>query len=288
MGKHEDQLCAMCATGLLGSTAYLVNGARRRGRRRKPARLLICEPCHRRGAPDPDTGRTRAASTRQTATVEWWGLAGRGTPLPPQACIAGCGLTVIRGAEPLMRGVTCSRACRTSLTRKRHGGHGSGRPCGTCGDPVTTGRADSAYCNAACRQKAYRRRKADADRAAHRAVDRNPSRKTDRKPARNSARPADPVAGLLAALAPFVAGGLVLDISQTLYKALYRLHTAHLRGHDQTTPLARLAAMNPDRVKIPDTTAGHRLRTALHHLHPTPTRSRSRSNHTGTAPHPQP
>lgn len=257
MGKREDPPCVMCATGLLGGTAYVVDGSWRRGRRRKPARFLVCEACYERGAPDPATSLTLPASTRRTATVEWWDLAGRGTPLPPQDCIAGCGLTVVRGAEPLMRGVTCSRACRTSLTRKRHGGHGSGQPCGACGEAVTAGRADSAYCDAACRQKAYRRRKADADREAD---------------------PVDPVPELLAALAPFVAGGMVLDISQTLYKTLYRLHTAHLRGHDQTAPLAKLAATDPDRVKIPDTAVGRRLRIALHHIRLAPPRMPSRNN----------
>lgn len=148
----------MCTTGLLGGTAYVVDGSRRRGRRWKPTHLLVCEACYERGAPDPETGLTRPASTRRTTTAEWWDLAGRGAPLPPQACIAGCGLTVVRGSEVLMRGVTCSRACRTSLTRKRNGGRGSGRPCGACGESVTAGRADSAYCGAACRQKAYRRR----------------------------------------------------------------------------------------------------------------------------------
>ncbi|MFJ1744584.1 hypothetical protein ACIOG4_38855 [Streptomyces microflavus] len=286
MGRREDQLCVMCTNGLLGGTAYVVDGSRRRGRRRRPARFLVCKPCYERGAPDPETGLTRAASTRQTAAAQWWDLAGRGPALPPQPCIAGCGLTVVRGAEPLMLGVTCSRACRTSLTRKRHGGQGSGLPCGACGEPVTTGRADSAYCNAACRQKAYRRRK--TDRAAPKAAARTPALTRDRKPAPKAARPADPVPELLAALAPFVAGGLVLDISQALYRSLYRLHTAHLRGHDQTTPLARLAAMDPDRVKIPDTAAGRRLRTALHQIRPAPTPTRSRNNHTGTDPHPHP
>lgn len=153
----RPRFCVMCAADLLGGTAYLVDGVRR-GRRPKFARFLICGACYERGLPDPDAGRTRAVSARRTETAEWWGLAGRGEALPPQACVAGCGLIVVRGAEALMQGVTCSRACRTSLTRKRNGGLGSGRPCGACGEPVTTGRADSAYCDGKCRQKAYRRR----------------------------------------------------------------------------------------------------------------------------------
>ncbi len=93
----------MCGTGLLGGTAYLVDGARRQGRR-TPARFLICESCYERGCPDPETGLTRAVSTRQTQSIEWWDLVGRGAALPPQACIAGCGLVVVRGAEKAMRG----------------------------------------------------------------------------------------------------------------------------------------------------------------------------------------
>ncbi|MGC5530412.1 hypothetical protein [Streptomyces sp. SR-10] len=249
----------MCATGLRGGTAYLVDGVRH-GRRRRGTirftRLLICETCYERGCPDPDAGRTRAVSARRTKTAEWWGLAGRGPALPTQLCFAGCGLTVVRGAEALMRGVACSAACRTSLTRRRNGGRGSGRPCGACGTPVTTGRADSAYCDAACRQKAYRRRA------------------TDRAPTPNPA-PDDPLSTpgpdpdleLLAALIPFV-NGTTLGISQTLCKALYRVHVTHLRGHDPGEFIARLASVNPDRIRIPDTDDGRRLRAALRALGP--------------------
>ena len=237
MGTREGfRLCEMCGTALLGGTAYLVDGVRRLGRRREFTRFLICESCYEQGRPDPDTGLTRAASVRRSESAEWWGLAGRGAALPPQECVAGCGLVVVRGAEVLMRGVTCSRACRTSLTRKRNGGRGSGRPCGSCGEPVTAGRADSAYCGAGCRQKAYRRRQAS--------------------------RASDPVPELLAALTPFVVDS-VPGISQALYKALYRVHVAQLRGHDPGEPLAKLASMDPERVKIPDTHDGRRLRVSL-------------------------
>lgn len=244
-------------------------------RRRRPARsppgatrftrLLICDACYERGRPDPDTGLTRAASARRTGTVEWWGLAGRGTVLPPQACGAGCGLTVVRGAEVLMRGVTCSAARRTSLTRRRNGGRGSGRPCGT---PVTAGRADSAYCDAARRQKAYRRR-----RAADRTPNPTPAPVPDdpvSTPVPDDLVPApapNPAPELLAALIPFV-NGTTLGISQTLYKTLYRVHVAHLRGHDPAEHIAKLTSLNPDRIKIPDTDDGRRLRASLRALGP--------------------
>lgn len=168
---------------------------------------------------------------------------------------------MVRGAEVLMRGVTCSAACRTSLTRRRNGGRGSGRPCGACGTPVTAGRADSAYCDAACRQKAYRRRTAD--------------RTPNPAPAPAPAPAPNPVPELLAALIPFV-NGTTLGISQTLYKTLYRVHTAHLRGHDPAEHIAKLTSLNPDRIKIPDTDKGRRLRASLRTLRP------------AQNPHPQP
>ncbi|MGX1952670.1 hypothetical protein ACWIGY_20525 [Streptomyces anulatus] len=268
----------MCATGLRGGTAYLVDGVRH-GRRRRGTtrftRLLICETCYERGSPDPHTGLTRAVSARRTKTAEWWGLAGRGPALPPQPCLAGCGLTVVRGAEVLMRGVTCSAACRTSLTRSRNGGRGSGHPCGACGTPVTTGRADSAYCDAACRQKAYRRRA--ADRTPNPSPNPNPAPAPNPNPAPAPApNPGPgPVPELLAALIPFV-NGTTLGISQTLYKNLYRVHTAQLRGHDPADYIARLTSLNPDRIKIPDTDDGRRLRASLRALRP------------AQNPHPQP
>ncbi|MEV6748971.1 hypothetical protein ACFVZJ_02180 [Streptomyces sp. NPDC058322] len=73
----------------------------------------------------------------------------------------------------------------------------------------------------------------------------------------------DPVGELMEALAPFVDRGTP-GISQPLHKALYRLRTAYRHGPPgQEEALARLASMNPDRVKIPDTDDGHRLKAAL-------------------------
>ncbi|MEU3703617.1 hypothetical protein AB0E82_15145 [Streptomyces anulatus] len=284
--------CAQCATDLRGGPAYLVDGVRH-GRRRRGTtrftRLLICDACYERGRADPHTGRTRAASARRTKTAEWWGLAGRGPALPPQLCLAGCGLTVVRGAEALMRGVTCSAACRTSLTRRRNGGRGSGRPCGACGTPVTTGRADSAYCDAACRQKAYRRRAADRTPnptpnpnpalapapnpgpgpvpAPAPALNPGPGPVPAPAPALNPGPGPVPTPELLTAPIPFV-NGTTLGISQTLYKTLYRVHTAHLRGHDPAEHIAKLTSLNPDRIKIPDTDDGCRLRASLRALRP--------------------
>jgi hypothetical protein len=223
-----------------GRPAYLVVGAVRRGRQWVGGRLLICASCYGKGAPDPVTGLSRPDTARRTATARWVELAGRGEVLPPTPCVA-CSLLVVRRAEKLLAGVTCSRACRTSLTRIRNGGKGSGRPCGACGALVTAGRADSSYCGPPCRQKAYRRRAA----------------------ARRAPQFPDPVAELTQAAAPFV-NGKATEISQSLYKALYRLQTAYRAGpQGQQTALARLAAMDPGRLKIPDTADGHRLRAAL-------------------------
>ncbi|WP_371793782.1 hypothetical protein OG285_38490 [Streptomyces sp. NBC_01471] len=77
-------------------------------------------------------------------------------------------------------------------------------------------------------------------------------------------------------MAPFVVRSAP-GISPSLYKALYRVHTADRHGlngpHAQQHALARLAAMDPSRVRLPDTDDGRRLRTALqanrnHHAKP--------------------
>ncbi|RKS10032.1 hypothetical protein DFP74_5778 [Nocardiopsis sp. Huas11] len=152
--RNKD--CPMCMTPITGP-AYLVDGALKHRRRWTAELLLICGPCYTRGAPDPETGLLPAPAHRETPRVQWHGLVGRGEKLPPTPCAA-CGMVVVRNDDPLLKRVTCSRACSTSLTRSRNGGKGSGKPCQVCEEPVTTGRADSLYCSPACRQKAYRQR----------------------------------------------------------------------------------------------------------------------------------
>lgn len=224
----------MCAADLSGGPAYLVFGSLRHGRRRDFARFLICEPCYVKGAPDP-SGLSRPDDARRTKNAWWVDLVGRGAVLPSGPCVA-CGLVVVRRAERLLKGVTCSRACRTSLTRIRSGGKGSGRPCGHCGRTVTAGRADSVYCGSPCRQKAYRGRVATVP---------------------------DPIVELRDAMAPFVTR-YTPGISQSLYKALYRLHVSDRYGPEaQERALVGLAAMNPERIMMPDTDIGRRLRAAL-------------------------
>lgn len=149
----------MCGTDGL-TLVYLVDGARKYpGQRRWTAtRFTICEACHALGF-DPQ-GRYHSPG-RERDRVRWSQVVGRGEQMPPAPCV-NCGLHVIRNADVLLKRVTCSPACGTSLTRIRNGNRGNGQPCETCGEPITTGRADSQYCGSACRQKAYRRRAKDS------------------------------------------------------------------------------------------------------------------------------
>ncbi|MEH0627903.1 hypothetical protein [Streptomyces stelliscabiei] len=148
----------MCETTLTGP-GYVVDGASKHRRTWWRAQLLICQSCYDRGI-DPETGLTLGYAAQRTARHQWINLVGRGKRLLPSPCAA-CGQLVVRNGDPLLKRVTCSRSCSTSLTRSRNGGKGSGQPCETCGEPIATGRADSRYCGSACRQKAYRRRARD-------------------------------------------------------------------------------------------------------------------------------
>ncbi|MFD5343958.1 hypothetical protein ACFWJY_09370 [Streptomyces anulatus] len=114
------------------------------------------------------------------------------------------------------------------------------------------------------RQKAYRRRAADQAPVP------------DPDPAPNPAPDPEPGPELPAALMPFV-DGTTLGISQALCKALYRVHTAHLRGHEPAEHIAKLASVNPDRIKIPDIDEGRRLRASLRALPLPRTRTYSRN-----------
>lgn len=151
-------VCPMCDAEFTGP-AFLVEGARSKGRRRWGVRELICEPCYRLGWTTVD-GKpvSAAAAVRQRDHFEWRSLAGRGPEQPAAPCAA-CGRLVVRGADPLLKRVTCSHSCSTSLTRRRNGNQGTDRPCPECGDRIDTGRTDSRYCSNACRQRAYRKRR---------------------------------------------------------------------------------------------------------------------------------
>lgn len=160
--EQSPAVCPMCDAEFTGP-GFLVEASRTKGRRRWRVRTLLCEPCYRRGFTPTEDGRTVTAgiATRQRDRFEWYQLVGRGTEQPPAPCEA-CGRIVVRASDPLLKRVTCSHSCSTSLTRSRNGGKGGGLPCQVCGEPIDTGRADSRYCSSACRQKAYRQRARDS------------------------------------------------------------------------------------------------------------------------------
>lgn len=139
---------------------YLVDGGIKypRQRRHYPTRFNICGDCYAAGF--TENGYMYYPG-RERDRVQWHRVVGRGDLMPAAPC-EHCGQLVIRNADPLLKRVTCSPSCLTSLTRSRNGNKGSGQPCETCGEPITTGRADSRYCGSACRQKAYRRRTSNA------------------------------------------------------------------------------------------------------------------------------
>lgn len=142
--------CRQCGAEDL-EVVYVVEGGARYHRQRAwtPERFHICGTCYDRGpTPVTEWGKGR---------VRWYQIPGRGEQMPPTPC-EHCGVTFVRNADPLLRRMTCSATCLTSLTRSRNGNRGSGQACETCGEQITTGRADSRYCSSACRQKAYRRR----------------------------------------------------------------------------------------------------------------------------------
>ncbi|MEH0587407.1 hypothetical protein QA942_26305 [Streptomyces sp. B21-106] len=152
--------CPMC-DGEINGPGFLVEASRSKGRRRWRVRELICEPCYRRGFTTTEDGRTAttAFTERQRDRFEWLRLVGRGREQAPEPCVA-CGRLVVRASDPLLKRVTCSHSCSTSLTRSRNGNQGAAEPCETCGQEIATGRADSRYCSPACRQKGYRQRQA--------------------------------------------------------------------------------------------------------------------------------
>lgn len=159
----------MCS-GVIEGPVYLVSGARKWGRRWLSAQLGICGACYRLATPGAP------AATREKPKVRWYDMTGRGEQQSAAACEA-CGRMVIRNADPLLKRVTCSHSCATSFTRSRNGNQGSGQPCEVCGTAITTGRADSRTCSPACRQKAYRQRKAGERAAAIEVAAKPPTRK---------------------------------------------------------------------------------------------------------------
>ena len=83
-------------------------------------------------------------------------LAGRRPPFP---CAGGCGVLVSHWywAQTFE---TCSRRCSERVTADRKRVHVAPRTCEACGVEFTPRRTDARYCSNACRQDAYRQRKA--------------------------------------------------------------------------------------------------------------------------------
>ncbi|MEU0038460.1 hypothetical protein [Streptomyces sp. NPDC006333] len=150
-------ICRVCgATDL--DAVYLVQGSVKYPKQRSwyPERIHICRDCHGRGETPVDQWYVNH--------VRWTRVVGRGDLMPPTPCER-CGLHFIRNGDPLLKRMTCSASCLTSLSDSRNasrGNKGSNQPCESCGEPITTGRADSRYCGSSCRQKAYRRRASNA------------------------------------------------------------------------------------------------------------------------------
>jgi hypothetical protein len=74
-----------------------------------------------------------------------------------------CGRLVLSMDNRLYRQhVACSRTCRQRLDeqRRRTGRHAHERTCTQCEQTFTSTRGDARYCSPACRQRAYRRRRA--------------------------------------------------------------------------------------------------------------------------------
>lgn len=154
--------CPLCGDSFKTGPGYLVQGHRKYPGRRGwwPTRFLLCSGCYGFGY-DSETGMLRDDHMRELDGARWTRVVGRGDEMPPTPC-ASCGRPFIRNADPLLKRPTCSDTCSTDLTRSRNGNQGPGGPCEVCAAPITTGRADSRTCSSACRQKAYRQRKAHA------------------------------------------------------------------------------------------------------------------------------
>jgi hypothetical protein len=86
----------------------------------------------------------------------------------------------------------------------------------------------------------------------------DPSRKQTPREPESGSETAGPLAELVEA-AQAVATGL----SATVHQALYELVQAHRNNKVRPEQLEKVAALNPDRIKIPDDDKGRRLREAV-------------------------
>jgi hypothetical protein len=80
----------------------------------------------------------------------WWKH--RRAPVP---CLGGCGV-LVADWHRWQRVTTCSKRCSKLVARVQH----DEQACEVCDEMFVPKRADARYCSGACRQDAYRRRKA--------------------------------------------------------------------------------------------------------------------------------
>jgi len=73
----------------------------------------------------------------------------------------GCGCRMAFDSK--LRVSACSERCAQRIRRGRKQRMGTDRTC-QCGKAFTPARSDSLFCSVACKQRAYRRRRADVDR----------------------------------------------------------------------------------------------------------------------------
>ena len=90
---------------------------------------------------------------------EWhpsW-LASRPEPIP---CAGGCGVLVTDwyGWRPTI--LTCSKRCQERAAEEQRRVERPQRACDVCGNEFVPSRSDARFCKPACRQKAYRERRA--------------------------------------------------------------------------------------------------------------------------------
>jgi hypothetical protein len=118
----------------------------------------LCESCYR--------AAKVADRDAEAALYAQWGqelppleLADVQLPTPRAACEV-CGRPIAYGTWRRSRLDICSSDCWRERVNRRRRVAREPRDCAACGRSFTPTRRDAAYCSSACRQNAYRRRRA--------------------------------------------------------------------------------------------------------------------------------
>lgn len=99
--------------------------------------------------------RQSGTFTGASGYVSLWAPIGGTDVLPPAACEY-CHRLVVLANDKRRRRTVCSPRCAVAVTKSHR--KGERQPaCSVCGGSLA-GRADTAYCSPACRQRAYRLR----------------------------------------------------------------------------------------------------------------------------------